>query len=143
MLPVSPPLASADRTPRSARTLSAASFPVESPARTSLAAPENSSGTARHLPGAGNRRRDRQRSEPQSFPLARLSPARPQPRDRTRSADTRSPEGAIPLPPAAYLHSSPTICRLPILPLSAISESAAAFGCRPLDVQRTSSATRD
>jgi len=36
MLPVSPHLASADRTPQSARTRSAASFPVEPPARTPL-----------------------------------------------------------------------------------------------------------
>src|SRR5215472_15768256 len=45
MLPVSPRLAFADRTPQSARTRSAASCPVEPPTRTSLDVRQTSSST--------------------------------------------------------------------------------------------------
>ena len=62
MFPAFPALASVGRTPQSARTRSAASFPDEPPTQTLPTAPENLSETVRHPPGAGMRRRDHRRS---------------------------------------------------------------------------------
>src|SRR5260370_30270759 len=133
MLPAFPALASVGQTPQSARTRSAVSFPDEPPAQTSPTAPENLSETVRRPPGAEIRRRDRQRSGPQSCRLARFSLARPRPTGRIHSAGTRWLAAVKPLLLAVSPPSFPTTGRLPKRPPSAISGSAAAFGYRPLN----------
>ena len=59
---------------------------------------------------------------------SRLSCARHQPRDRRGNEGTRWRAAVMPLLPAVYPVSSPTIGRLPILPPSAISEEATDVG---------------
>src|SRR5262249_32650919 len=129
--------AASDLERRTARTRSVESCPDVIPSRTSPAVLETHAENVRPLLGAESPPQDHQHNGRLLRRPLPLSCARHQPRYRRDNEGTRWRSAVMPLPPAAYPVSSPTIGRLPILPPLAISESGEVSSDRSPDARST------